>query len=434
MSKNRKNILFFAAIMVLFFIPVACMAIFGPSKAASNEALASAPKLMRGGKVNTEVLSDSASYFDDHFGLRQELITANSRVRMAVFGESAVKSVIAGEDGWLFFADTLDDYTGASEMSEREIFCAARNLQLMQEYAADNDAQFVFTAAPNKNALFADKMPAKYERSKQRSNAARLYDKLGAQGVLYCDLHAVFDDKEDIYYHTDSHWNGYGSALAHDALMQMLGKTAALSQETFVLTPFPTDLYAMLYPASKQFEQGLSLARERTFSYVGTVRSAEDMRIETQTEGQEGTLLMFRDSFGNALHEDLAESFASACFSRAMPYDLTMLRETEADTLMIELVERNLPQLAQKAAIFPAPVRAEISAEDLLKVQAECSAREDKKVVGCVYYTGTITGAIACDARIYLELDGACYEATLVGERGFALYAPAADSLQVLIG
>ena len=33
----------------------------------------------------------------------------------------------------------------------------------------------------------------------------------------------------------------------------------------------------------------------------------------------------------------MAESFGTACFSRAMPYDLTLLQSERADTLIIEL-------------------------------------------------------------------------------------------------
>ena len=51
---------------------------------------------------------------------------------------------------------------------------------------------------------------------------------------------------------------------------------------------------------------------------------------------------MCRDSFGNALHADLAEDFGEALFSRAMPYDLSLMDDVQPDTLIVELVERNL--------------------------------------------------------------------------------------------
>ena len=62
-------------------------------------------------------------------------------------------------------------------------------------------------------------------------------------------------------------------------------------------------------------------------------------------------------SFGNALHADLAEDFGVALFSRAMPYDLSLTDDVQPDTLIVELVERNLCWLCTRPPLLPAPVR-----------------------------------------------------------------------------
>ena len=66
---------------------------------------------------------------------------------------------------------------------------------------------------------------------------------------------------------------------------------------------------------------------------------------------------MFRDSFGNLLHTFLADAYGQAAFSRAMPYTMSLLDQTGADTVLIEIVERNLDWWATQAPIFPAPER-----------------------------------------------------------------------------
>ena len=52
-----------------------------------------------------------------------------------------------------------------------------------------------------------------------------------------------------------------------------------------------------------------------------------------------GALLAFRDSFGNALHADLAEAFQTAVFSRAMPYDLSLMQDARPNAVLVELVD-----------------------------------------------------------------------------------------------
>ncbi len=435
MKKKYGNLLFCLLFAVLCILPLAGMLLLGPSKAGANEVLANKPALIKkDGNVNVDYLSDLGEYVRDRFGFRQELITANAKLTAAVFGESATEKVILGEEGWLYYADTMADFEGTAPMSDRQVWNAARTLFLMEEYAKNRGISFVFAAVPNKNTLYFEQMP--YEKSPKTSNLERIHGALKAENVAFCDLLTVFSaQSEPVYYKTDSHWDGFGSALAHDSLLKTLGREGNLSEETFVDAPHRGDLTDMLYPASDDMEMGPVLSRERTFAYKGNVRGPDDMTIRTTSETGTGSLLMFRDSFGNTLHADLAESFSAACFSRAMPYDLTMLEKEQADTLIVEIVERNLIWLAQKAPVMEAPVRE-------LQLPAETAAGsavwevEDSKLEACKKYTGEARcEEMDADSPIYVALDGVVYEATPAGEcdTSFTLYAPAAETVTVLV-
>ena len=435
MKKKFGNLLFCVLFALICVLPLAGMMMFGPSKAGANEVLANKPVLIKkDGTVNVDYLADLSDYVRDRFGFRQELITANAQLTAAVFDESATEKVILGEDGWLYYADTLADYEGTSLMSDRQIRNAARTLYLMEEYAKNRGISFAFAAVPNKNTLYPEYMP--YEKGTEITNLERFYMALDAENVTYCDLLTVLSaQSEPVYYKTDSHWDGFGSALAHDALLQTLGREAALSEETFADAPHRGDLTDMLYPASADTEMGPALARERSFAYKGSVRGPDDMTIRTTSETGTGSLLMFRDSFGNMLHADLAESFAAACFSRAMPYDLSLLEKEQADTLIVEIVERNLVWLAQKAPVMEAPMRE-------LEIPTETAAgratweADDSKRENCKKYTGTIRCEDMDPASlIYVVLDGVIYEATPAGESdsSFALHAPEAETVTVLV-
>lgn len=432
MKHKFGSTLFCVLFCLVCLIPLLGMLLFGPSQAGSNEVLRRKPSLVKQGGVNWDYFSELSAYFSDHFALRQEMVTANAAMNAAVFRESAAGSVILGRDGWLYYGDTLADYEGAAPMTARQLWCAAHTLALMQEYAATQDCGFLFTVAPNKNTLYAAWMPDRYAKSTADSNLDRLTDALAEEGVAYCDLLEVLSrEAAPVYYRTDSHWTGYGSALAHDALLAALGRETDLASEAFRMTPHLGDLYEMLYPAGQKTEDGLTIARDRTFSYVGTVRGPDDLTIRTVSEGQSGTLLMFRDSFGNTLHADLAEDFGAACFSRAMPYDLTLLEQEQADTLIVEIVERNLRDLSEKPPVLPGLVRAlEVPTETApAKVRMETA---ESPIEGCVHYSGTIESAqMDADSPIWLLLDGTTYEAVPTTS-GFSLHAPASDAVSIL--
>ena len=430
MKQNHLKQLICLLFFLLCLTPLAVFLLAGPSSAGANERLAAKPRLYTGASVNWDVLSDAADYFAGRFGLRQELITADGAVQAAVFHESAADDVLLGSDGWLYYADTLGDFTGSSAMTERQLWCAARNLALMQEYAAARGAQLLFVCAPNKNTVYPEFMPARDARSTTEGNLDRLLTALREAGVPFCDVRDALRDADALtYYRTDSHWNGYGSALAHDQILAALRRSETLADEAFTMQPHRGDLYEMLYPASTRTEDGLSIARARSFSYLGDFHAVDDQRIRTSSAAS-GALLMFRDSFGNALHADLAENFGEALFSRAMPYDLSLMDEVQPDTLIVELVERNLSWLCARPPLLPAPVREQTfdgAADYGSLAVTRSSAPWDN--LSC--YTGTFsTFTPDADAPVYVLADGACYEACPT-ENGFQLLIPPCESLTV---
>lgn len=416
--------------LLLCLLPLAVFVVAGPSAASANERLAAKPRLTADGKLNPDVLSDTAEYFAGRFGLRQTLITANAALDAAVFRESAAKDVLLGTDGWLYYAETLNDYTGQAPMTERQLWCAARNLALMQEYAQTHGADFLFVCAPNKNTVYPDYMPRRYSHADAPSDLDRLEALLDEQSVAFCDVRQTLCGAEALtYYRTDSHWNGYGSALACDGILRALGRESALSAEDFAPQPHSGDLYEMLYPASHLQEAGLSLVRERQFFYDGTVRGADDQLIRTASDGS-GALLAFRDSFGNALHADLAESFGTALFSRSMPYDCSLMQQAQPDTVLVELVERNLRWLCERPPLLPAPER---EAPDARAEAATIAvSRSGSSFDGLTVYTGSFPCTPDADSPVYALLDGVCYEVCPT-ETGFQLLAPEGTALSLLV-
>ena len=73
----------------------------GPSQAGANERLSQVPALLQNEKLNDRFLHDCASWINDHFFLRQELISANNLLNACLFQVSEKDSVILCSDGWM---------------------------------------------------------------------------------------------------------------------------------------------------------------------------------------------------------------------------------------------------------------------------------------------------------------------------------------------
>ena len=361
MKKNLPYAAFTALILLLCLIPSLGMLLPKQEGAAGgNQTLSRAPALRDPeGNWNPNYLSQVQDYAGDNFYLRQDMITAWSALNAKALGSSITEDVVLGADGWLYFADTLPDYVGLAPMTDREIFSAARNLALISEYCEEQGAEFLFTIAPNKNSLYPQHMPAlTLPAARKPHDAKRLAEELERQGVDYLDCFALFRGQEEtLYFKTDSHWNSKGAALAADALNEALGRSSGYFGGPF--TPQEVhkgDLYDMLYPAGSGLETDQVYGGELSFDYDAPIRSAENLTIMTHGGG-EGSLLMFRDSFGNNFYPYLADSFDAALFSRSMPYRLDLVNQREADYVAAELVERNLRYLIQNVPVMPAPCR-----------------------------------------------------------------------------
>lgn len=346
---------------ILFFgvclLPLAGMPFGKESGSAEKRTLSEFPSLKTETGWNVNWLSEAGEYFQDHFAFRNELVTANALINGRLLGVSAEDGVIQGTDGWLYYKDSLDDYLGTELLSQRALFNISHSLSMLQDNLTGRGIQFLFTIAPNKNTLYGEHMPY-YNALKvtEDNNLSRLTPILDSEDVHYTDLKEAFESREEVFYHKrDSHWNNKGAALAAELLMKDLGKEYISYQEEpyTVRKDFIGDLDEMLYPGALTPEEEIYYDKNTTFAYVGEVKSNFDPKITTVNPVKKGNLVMYRDSFGNALLPYLADAYANGYFSRGVPYQLMNdVDAVSADTVIIERAERFLPNMAENPPVL----------------------------------------------------------------------------------
>lgn len=429
--KLLYSILFFA----LCLIPSLGMIVFKTEKSMENRELSSFPSFRDEEGLNIEWLSEAGEYFQEHFAFRNELVTANALLNGKLLGTSTADGVIQGTDGWLYYKDSLNDFLGTECLSDRSLYNIAHTLAMVQENLQNRGVSFLFTVAPNKNSLYPENMPY-YDSLKvtEENNLKRLVPYLEKEGVKYCDLYHAFEEKEEVLYHKrDSHWNNKGAAYAADILMDALGKThdSYENEEYAIRRDFAGDLDEMLYPLAITLEDEIYYEKPFTYAVVGEIESNFDPRITTVNPVKDGNLVMYRDSFGNALLPFLADAYANAYFSRGVPYQLSDVTAMQADTVIIERAERFLPDMAQSPPVLNGmnlvleTEPEELDTKGAYKIE---TVRQGKqiKITGCVAESYLDT-----ESNIYVRInDSAVYEAfpmdIIVGEEteqgGFCLY------------
>lgn len=423
--KKLGYVLFVGVIAAVCILPVAVMP-WQTENAVGNEQLAPLPELRKeDGSFNDSILNEFSDYFADHFGFRHEMITLNDQLTGAVFKTLDSSSVLLGKDGWLFYKSTIEDYTGAKRFTARQSYAAARVLGLMQEYCEQNGVDFYFTIAPNKNSIYGSQMPVRYAAASER-NVQLLKQQMQQQNVRYVDLfEGLSDFQEQLYYHLDSHWNMRGAQKAAQILLKKMKGTEA-EFDSFITEekiPHTGDLYKMVYPDGNETE--LDTAYAFTYQYDEKFHSADDITIHTVNSEADGSVFVYRDSFGINLHPFLAQNYGNACFSRNMPYRLTAAMEEQPDVLLVELVERNLNWLLERAPELPAPERTAVAAADIgISVKAQ---REDSRMEDAFCLTGDLSGQRVDDeSPVYILAGNETYEASPCGKgtQPFTAYLP----------
>ena len=392
------------------------MLIVGPSQPGSHEQLSEIPLWKNeDGTWNKDYLSQWIDYVGDRFFLRQELISFDRWLTSHVFFTSGENGVILGKNDWLFYADTLNDYTGTAPLTDRELFSIVKNLELMKEYCEANGKEFLFVIAPNKNALYGQYMPH-FGVTVQQTDAARLIAQLKQQGVPTVDLFAAFGAvDEPLYFAHDSHWNSKGAALGADLINQAFGVETSYFSDGFAQSErHDGDLYAMLYPALTDPETNPIYGGSLNFSFTSAATKPDAITLNTAGSG-EGKLLAYRDSFGNLLFPYLADSYATARFSRSTTYDLT----GDADFVLIEIVQRNLRYLLANLPVMPSPQR-EISTEFTASGSLQVTIG---KRGSFTQIRGTLP-QVDSDSPIYVLSGGIAYEAFCLKDGGFGANLP----------
>lgn len=428
---KKCGLIFIIACIAACFIPLVGMTVRPTTVSTENKSMSEFPQLKtEEGSLNLEFFQEFEEYFNEHFAFRNELVYADAKIQTSVFHVSNVDNVTYGRDGWLYYTSTLDDYLGYNNMSDRQVYNLAHNISLVRRYVEERGSDFVLAIPPNKNTLYGEYMPY-YDSCvvDDTHNTDLLTPKLQELGIPYADLFELFRNEDEILYlKRDSHWNMKGAVLAYNCIMDALEYKHMDYGECSVTRAKDEDgdLNRMLYTLYGEKELNYKYDMEQKYTYVNDVESVEDVWIETEGGSGNGTLLMFRDSFGNTLIPLIADQFEHAWFTKEVPYGLeSLMDQYDPDTVAFEKVERNISEYINMPPIITAiqaDVPQVVEAQESGAVISMGSSDFDFN-----YYkiSGSVDEALLGDETdIVVQINGIYYEAYHIGTNDYEVYIP----------
>ena len=311
-------------------------------------------------------------YFVDHFAFRARLLHLHAVALWEGLRTSPSDTVIAGTDGWLFYADDggLDDYVQAQPITTGELEAWRETLDRTQEWLSARGIHFLVVFAPDKQMIYPEFMPPSLERL---SPDYRIDDLLaylhGRSSIDPLDLRpSLLSAKggEPLYHRYDTHWNDRGGLVGYQAIVGRL-------HEWF---PSMTPLAREGFATSADVPSGdkttmLGLVDRGKIAMPGLVpRHGWSARVvEPATPdpyGEEGRLVteipgstlpravVFRDSFGGRLIPFLSEHFSRVVYLWENDFDAAVVERERPDVVIQEYVDRHLVTYLPYPGLVPA--------------------------------------------------------------------------------
>jgi hypothetical protein len=327
--------------------------------------LAPMPQWIDNGKLNLSFTSQFDDFYTEQFSFRTYLISIYNGIYERVFHLSGNENVIVGKDGFLFFEETLDDHLKTTPLNIYDLNRFNEILRIQKEYLSNQSIDSFLMIVPNKATIYAEYMPSNL---KPFSNAD-IFDQLENidLNMKYIDVKSVLlEGKKEsdavLYHKRDSHWNNLGAAIGYRELMKALNRQPLEldDQQPEERDDWQGDLARMLYPAIPTNDPQFYFKLPQKFIFSRAIRSMEDLEIESVHPEMEGRLVLFRDSFANALIPFVSESFQQVSYFRQFPMDYRRIEGLDADTLILQIAQRNVNWYLQATPMLPSNGKSEL--------------------------------------------------------------------------
>ncbi len=323
--------------------------------------------------VMVQSIGPGVTNFQDNLYKKDFLIEKANLLRIKM-GNRVFPVVLLGKDGWMH-------YTGDGELNYFQNIRKMKNekdlvkkLITLNQYLKSQGITLLIVVAPDKSTIYPDKLPEQIKSLSTQSWLDSLIsfseDKKNMPVIV--DLRPALRtarQDQDVFYKTDTHWNGYGAFAAYTTIINALGSSypelkpyeaADLNLKLVTTGPDIRDTPRMMgvntitesssfFASKKPFVQTL-----HPVSYFGynQFSSIQDSKLPT--------LLMFHDSQGaHYLNDYLSMNFGKSHFIHylSMPEYLTQesIQQFKPDVIVIEIVERGLEQLDGLLAHWESP-------------------------------------------------------------------------------
>ena len=290
-----------------------------------NRNLAQFPSFVVDGSFNLSFTKEFETWFMDHMGFRQKLITANKSLMQDVFDRSLTTSDWKiGKTGDSIYAPDaiVRDFAHANLRSAEEVAKIGNSYQAISDWLEERGILFYYVQCVDKHTVYPERFISYVKQlgdiSKTDQVLEYLQNETTVSSIYFKQPLLDNKTKYDVFSHwgDPTHWTHRGAYISYRYMMEQINND--LPSPLKILTESDYHItYQTNYSSNNESEQTEVFTIQNPKAQRGDVtvmeQWAEDHRHSVWKNpevGNDKRLLVMGDSyFNNYLIDDIAESF-----------------------------------------------------------------------------------------------------------------------------
>lgn len=295
--------------------------------------------------------------FSNNFILENQLL----KIYFLTKSNPKPNRAVEGKDGWLFvgddFSKSIKESKNILNFNKEELILLERKIRNWNNWFSSNNIDFYVAVPPNKLSIYSEFLPVidNTTQNKKSTQFGLICDKLGVNHINM--LEGITSNKtEPLFIKADSHWNDLGAYIGYKNLiskmkieypflniipMDSLDKISEIVRKQdlarMLLKNVEEEIikFQVKNPKAKKMKKQLEIPK----TYSANPRTYE-LRFKSNTNYLK--VLIFRDSFSNALIKYLNETFGETVFIWQNKLDKEIIMKEKPDIVISICVERSI--------------------------------------------------------------------------------------------
>jgi alginate O-acetyltransferase complex protein AlgJ len=367
MKKKWTNIIFISTFVVALLMPTISSNLKTNDDITDIErrSLSALPNPPRTKKELLDWPKKFDDYYQDHFGLRRQLLMLYHELKYWMNDASGSDVIYGKEPGWLFYnakeSDPVGDFRNINQFSKTELNQFINYLKLKQQWLNARGIQYLFVLTPSKHYVYPEFLPEYIKPVDQINFKNQLNLELSKHPEInYLDLtDKLLESKKHnlLYFKADTHWNYFAGNIAQYEITKIINTLLTNKQIQPKLWPqsefefqwnHQGDL-AFILKAGKHFSEPLLKPNFNSCANIDLMLSlSANSQYETHCGVGQINALIFHDSFFNLIQPYISSQLNHVHFIKqrfTIAKAQSIIRKKRPDVVIEQMVDRFFPQV-----------------------------------------------------------------------------------------